>query len=130
VANVVGTASTFVTTLGEGTLTFTDPEGGQTIVEPFVLTVGQGDRTGREGRPTTCATTFTDQDPVLGEVSPTTLRSPASSHPRATEKPPIRGQGVAAQALNLALLTLPRGRCQPVGFGTLGMRSRRIGLSL
>lgn len=69
VGNVVGTTSNFVTTLGEGTLTFTDPESGQTIVEPFVLTVGEGNRTGQEGRLTTCNTTFTDQDPVLGEVT-------------------------------------------------------------
>ena len=69
VGNVVGTTSNLVTTFGEGTLTFTDPESGQTIVEPFVLTVGEGNRTGQEGRLTTCTTTITDQDPVLGEVT-------------------------------------------------------------
>ena len=69
VGNVVGSTSNFVTTRGEGTLSYTDPESGQTVVEPFVLTVGQGNRTGQEGELTTCTTTFTAQDPVLGPVT-------------------------------------------------------------
>jgi hypothetical protein len=69
VGNVVGSTSNFVTTRGEGTLAYTDPGSGQKVVEPFVLTVGQGNRTGQEGKLTTCNTTFTDQDPLLGPVT-------------------------------------------------------------
>ncbi len=69
VGNVVGSTSNFVTVSGEGTLTFTDPESGQMVIEPFVLRVGQGLRTGQEDELTTCTTTFIAQDPVLGPVT-------------------------------------------------------------
>ena len=66
--HVVDDTSNFVGTHFGGTFTFTDPESGQTVVEPFDGPVGQGKRTGQEGELTTCATTFFFEDPVVGTV--------------------------------------------------------------
>jgi hypothetical protein len=69
VFNVVDGTSNFVATHFGGTFTFTDPESGQTVVEPFDIPVGQGKRTGQEGELTTCATTFFFEDPEVGLVT-------------------------------------------------------------
>ena len=69
VANVVDDTSNFVATDFEGTFTYTDPETGQTVVEPFDAPIGQGKRTGQEGELTACATTFFFEDPVVGLVT-------------------------------------------------------------
>jgi hypothetical protein len=68
VANVVDDTSNFVGTRFEGTLTFTDPETGLTVVEPFDDPIGQGKRTGQQGELTACATTIFFEDPVVGTV--------------------------------------------------------------
>ena len=67
--SVVGTTSNFVLTGADGTATFTDPETGLPVVEPFVYRVGQGERTGQQGSLTTCDTTITFQDEELGPVT-------------------------------------------------------------
>ena len=69
IIGVVGTTSNFVLTGGEGTATFTDPDTGLEVVEPFVYRVGQGQRTGQQGSLTTCDTTITFQDEVVGKVT-------------------------------------------------------------
>jgi hypothetical protein len=69
VFSVVGTTSNFVLTGAEGTDTFTDPETGEVVVEPFVYRVGQGQRKGLQGSLTTCDTTFTFEDPEVGTVT-------------------------------------------------------------
>ena len=66
--SVVGTTSNFVLTRADGTATFTDPETGLVVVEPFEFLVGQGKRTGQQGSLTTCETTLTFQDPEVGPV--------------------------------------------------------------
>jgi hypothetical protein len=62
VFNVVDTTGNFVLT--EGTATFTDPETGKVVEDPF--TIGQGKKTGLQGSLTTCTTSFTFEDPELG----------------------------------------------------------------
>ena len=67
--SVVGTTSNFVLTRADGTDTFTDPETGEVVEEEFVFLVGQGKRTGQQGSLTTCDTTLTFEDPVVGTVT-------------------------------------------------------------
>ena len=69
VANVVDDTSNFVGTRFEGTLTFTDPGSGQTVVVPIDEPIGQGQRTGQAGTLTSCTTTFTFEDPEVGPVT-------------------------------------------------------------
>ena len=63
VVNVVDTTGNFVFTRIEGTATFTDPETGLVVVEPFDLPIGQGQKKGLQGSLTTCETTLTFEEP-------------------------------------------------------------------
>ena len=69
VVNVVGTTGNFVATRVECTATFTDPETGLVVVEPFDLPIGQGQKKGLQGSLTTCETTLTFEDPEVGTVT-------------------------------------------------------------
>jgi hypothetical protein len=67
VFNVVDTTGTFVLTRVEGTETFT--ENGEVVQDEFVFLVGQGKREGLQDSLTTCTTTITFEDPVVGKVT-------------------------------------------------------------
>jgi len=67
--SVVGTTSNFVLTRADGTDTFTDPETGEVVERDFEFLVGKGQRTGQQGSLTTCDTTITFEDPVVGTVT-------------------------------------------------------------
>ncbi len=68
VFNVVDTTGSFVLTRAEGTATFTDPETGEVVQEDFVFR-GEGQKEGLQDSLTTCTTTITFQDPVVGPVT-------------------------------------------------------------
>ena len=65
--NVVDTTGNFVLTRVDITETITNPDTGE-MVEEFVETIGQGQREG-QGSLTTCDTTITFEDPVVGTVT-------------------------------------------------------------
>ncbi len=67
--NVVDTTGSFVLTRVEGTATFTDPKTGKVVEEPIDYTIGQGKKNGLQGSLTTCTTTMTFKDPVVGTVT-------------------------------------------------------------
>ena len=69
VFNVVDTTGNFVITRVEGTATFTDPKTGGMVEEEFVETIGKGGKRGLERSLTTCDTTITFEDPVVGTVT-------------------------------------------------------------
>ncbi len=69
VFNVVDTTGNFVLTRIEGTATFTDPETGEMVEDEFVETIGKGEKKGLQGSLTTCDTTITFEDPVVGTVT-------------------------------------------------------------
>ncbi len=69
VVNVVGTTGNFVATQFAGTATFTDPETREVVEDKFVDPIGQGKKNGLQGSLTTCETTFTFEDPVVGPVT-------------------------------------------------------------
>ncbi len=69
VFNVVDTTGNFVLTRGEGTATFTDPVTEEVVQEDFDFRVGQGQREGLQDSLTTCTTTITFEDPVVGPVT-------------------------------------------------------------
>jgi hypothetical protein len=68
VFNVVDTTGNFVLTRADGTATFTDPETEEVVQEDFVFR-GQGKREGLQDSLTTCTTTITFEDPVVGPVT-------------------------------------------------------------
>ena len=68
VVHEVGTTGNFVVTRIAGTATFTDPETGEIIEDPFVDPIGKGKKKGLEGSLTTCTTTDTFEDPEVGTV--------------------------------------------------------------
>jgi len=67
--NVVDTTGSFVLTRAESTATFTDPETGEVVKEDFDFLKGQGKREGLQDSLTTCTTTITFEDPVVGPVT-------------------------------------------------------------
>ena len=67
--NVVDTTGTFVLTRVDITETFTDPETGEVVERDFVETIGKGGKRGLERSLTTCDTTITFEDPVVGTVT-------------------------------------------------------------
>ena len=67
--NVVDTTGTFVLTRVDITETFTDPETGEVVERDFVETIGKGGKRGLERSLTTCDTTITVEDPVVGTVT-------------------------------------------------------------
>jgi len=67
--NVVDTTGNFVLTRVDITETFTDPDTGEMVEEEFVETIGKGEKRGLEGSLTTCDTTITFEDPVVGTVT-------------------------------------------------------------
>ena len=69
VVNVVGTTANMVTTQIAGTVTFTDPQTGEVVVQDFLQRTGQGQKKGLEGSQTTCDTIITYEDPVVGMVT-------------------------------------------------------------
>ncbi len=69
VVHEVGTTGNFVATRIEGTFTFTDPETGEIVEEPFDIPTGKGKKEGLGGTLTTCTTTDTFEDPEVGTVN-------------------------------------------------------------
>ena len=67
--NVVDTTGNFVLTRVDITETFTNPDTEEMVEEEFVETIGQGQREGLQGSLTTCDTTITFEDPVVGTVT-------------------------------------------------------------
>ncbi len=67
--NVVDTTGNFVLTRVDITETFTNPETGEMVEEEFVETIGKGEKRGLERSLTTCDTTITVKDPVVGTVT-------------------------------------------------------------
>ncbi len=67
--NVVDTTGSFVLTRAVSTATFTDPETGEVVREDGDFRVGQGRKEGLQDSLTTCTTTITFEDPVVGPVT-------------------------------------------------------------
>jgi hypothetical protein len=69
VVHEVGTTGNFVATRIAGTFTFTNPETGEIVEEPFEVTTGKGKKKGLGDGLTTCTTTDTFEDPEVGTVN-------------------------------------------------------------
>jgi hypothetical protein len=68
-AHQVGSTRNFVATRFAGTATFTDPETGQLVSEPFDTPIGKGKKKGLQGDLRTCTTTLRDVDPEVGPLT-------------------------------------------------------------
>ena len=69
VANIEGSTGNFVVTRLSGTFTYTDPQTGEEVTEPFDLPIGNGSKAGLEEDLISCTTLRTVQDPELGTLT-------------------------------------------------------------
>ena len=68
VVNIVGSTGNFVATRLSGTFTYTDPQTGEEVTEPFDLPIGNGSKAGLEEDLISCTTPRIVQDPELGTL--------------------------------------------------------------
>jgi hypothetical protein len=69
VANIEGSTGNFVITRLSGTFTYTDPQTGEEVTEPFDLPIGNGSKAGLQEDLISCTTPRIVQDPELGTLS-------------------------------------------------------------
>lgn len=69
VANIEGSTGNFVITRLSGTFTYTDPQTGEEVTEPFDLPIGNGKKAGLQEDLIRCTHLRIVQDPELGTLT-------------------------------------------------------------
>jgi hypothetical protein len=69
VTNIEGSTGNFVITRLSGTFTYTDPQTGEEVTEPFVELIGNGSKAGLQEDLISCTTPRIVEDPELGTLN-------------------------------------------------------------